>query len=131
MAVDKEAVIADPIRSLVPLAHVRDMHASIAFYAKLGFAVENSVTADDTNQPMWCRLTSGHAELMLAWRERPAGGHRDGVLFYMYCDDSEAAHRLLTDRGLAVGSINRPFYNPGGEFELTDPDGHVIFVAQI
>jgi len=123
--------MAGPIRSLVPLADVRDMLASIAFYEKLGFSVSNSVTAEGEQAPNWCWLTSEKAGLMLATRSDPACGGRQGVLFYTYCDDIDATHALFAERGIAVGPITKPFYNPGGEFEIRDPDGYLIWVAQI
>jgi len=65
--------------------------------------------------------------------------HRNGagrsvaqrVLFYGYCDDIAATHSELGDAGMEVGPITKPFYNPGGEFKLTDPDGYAIWIAQI
>ena len=73
--------MAGPIRSLVPLADVRDMRASIAFYEKLGFSISNSVTADGEEAPSWCWLTSERAGLMLAKRAEWTSGDRlvDGV----------------------------------------------------
>jgi hypothetical protein len=41
----------------------------------------------------------------------------------------ESAHAALQARGLDVGDIDHPFYNPGGEFHVHDPDGYAIFVA--
>jgi predicted enzyme related to lactoylglutathione lyase len=120
-----------PIRSLVPLADVRDMRVSIAFYEKLGFTVSNSVTADGEDEPNWCWLSSEKAGLMLAKRSEWSAGEHHAVLFYTYCDDVEATHALFADRGVEVGPINRPFYNPGGEFEICDPNGYRILVAQI
>ena len=120
-----------PIRSLVPLADVRDMRASITFYEKLGFTVSNSVTADGEQAPNWCWLRSESAQLMLATRSEWTGGDRQRILFYTYCDSIEATHALLAERGIEVGPITIPFYNPGGEFQVTDPDGYVIWVAQI
>ena len=120
-----------PIRSLVPLAHVRDMRASIAFYEKLGFTVENTFTPEAADQPAWCWLASERAELMLARASEPVIGDQQGVLFYAYCDDAAATHRLLADAGIAVGPIATPFYMPGGEFPVKDPDGYLLYVAQI
>ena len=31
--------------------------------------------------------------------------------------------------GIAAGPITRPFYDPGGEFGVSDPDGYVLMVA--
>jgi predicted enzyme related to lactoylglutathione lyase len=119
------------IRSLVPLAHVADMRASIAFYARLGFAVANQVTPEGEDVPNWLWLRSERAELMLSRASAPVVADQQAVLFYTYCEDVEATHSALVDAGLEVGAIARPFYNPGGEFRLTDPDGYVLYVAQI
>lgn len=119
------------IRSLVPLAHVRDMAASIAFYGKLGFAVENQVTPDGEEVPNWVWLRAERAELMLARASAPVIAAEQAVLFYTYCDDIAATHAAFSDAGLAPSPIATPFYNPGGEFRLGDPDGYAIFVAQI
>jgi catechol 2,3-dioxygenase-like lactoylglutathione lyase family enzyme len=119
------------VRSLVPLAHVRDIRASIAFYAKLGFEVENQVTPDGEDDPNWVWLQAERAELMLARAGAPVVADEQAVLFYTYCDDAAATHAALAEAGLDVGPIAKPFYNPGGEFRLADPDGYVIYVAQI
>ncbi|HEY0414676.1 MAG TPA: VOC family protein [Allosphingosinicella sp.] len=119
------------IRSLVPLAHVEDMRASIAFYETLGFVVANQVTPDGEDCPNWVWLRSERAEMMLARASAPVVAEQQAVLFYTYCDDIAATHAALAEAGLEVGPIARPFYNPGGEFRLADPDGYVLYVAQI
>ena len=119
------------VRSLVPLARVVDMAASIAFYEKLGFAVENQVTPEGEDVPSWASLCAEHAGLMLARADGPVDAEAQGVLFYTYCDDAAGSHAAFAAAGLAPGPIAKPFYNPGGEFRLVDPDGYVVLVAQI
>jgi catechol 2,3-dioxygenase-like lactoylglutathione lyase family enzyme len=119
------------IRSLVPLAHVADMAASIAFYAKLGFEVTNQVTAAGEAGPNWAWLRSDKASLMIARAGEAVVPGQQAVLFYTYCDDVVATHAAVREAGLEPGPICTPFYNPGGEFRLEDPDGYVIYVAQI
>ena len=46
-------------------------------------------------------------------------------------DDIEQTHGELTALGYAAGGIRYPFYMPGGEFRLEDPDGYVLMRAQI
>lgn len=124
-------MVETAIRALVPLAHVADMARSIAFYGKLGFEVANQVTPAGEAQPNWVSLRSGRAELMLARAGAPVVPDARAVLFYTYCDDAAATHAALAEAGLEPGPLARPFYNPGGEFGLTDPDGYVVYVAQI
>jgi catechol 2,3-dioxygenase-like lactoylglutathione lyase family enzyme len=113
------------------MAHVADMRASIAFYEKLGFIVDNQVVPAGEEVPNWVWLRAEKAQLMLARATAPVVPVEQAVLFYTYCDDAEATHAALAEAGLEPGPIARPFYNPGGEFRLEDPDGYVVFVAQI
>ena len=122
---------ATDVRALVALAHVADVARSIAFYAKLGFDVANRVPAEGGEPPDWAWLRCGRAELMLARAGEPVVAREQAVLFYTYCDDAAATHAALVEAGLEPGAIAKPFYNPGGEFRLTDPDGYVVYVAQI
>ncbi|MBV9931356.1 MAG: VOC family protein [Alphaproteobacteria bacterium] len=119
------------IRALVPLAHVADITASIAFYAALGFTVANQVIPEGEAVPNWAWLRSDKAQLMLARAAAPVEAERQAILFYAYCADIAATHAALAAAGMAPGPIATPFYNPGGEFRLVDPDGYVLYVAQI
>jgi catechol 2,3-dioxygenase-like lactoylglutathione lyase family enzyme len=119
------------VRSLVPMAHVADMRASIAFYEKLGFAVDNQVVPDGEEVPNWVWLRAEKAQLMLARATAPVVPAQQAVLFYTYCDDIEASRAAWLAAGLKPGPIACPFYNPGGEIRLEDPDGYVVYVAQI
>jgi predicted enzyme related to lactoylglutathione lyase len=120
-----------PVRSFIPHAFVKDVPASIAFYEKLGFRVGNSFTPDGADAPGWCWLSSEKGDLMLGTATEPIDPSQQRVLFYGYCDDIAATHSELGDAGMEVGPITQPFYNPGGEFKLTDPDGYAIWIAQI
>lgn len=125
-----EAAMDRPhVRSLVPLAYVADVEASIAFYEQLGFGVQGSFTPPEAEKPAWASLTTGTADLMLGLASEPVVPAQQAVLFYLYCDDVAAMHARLDEAGLSPGPIVTPFYNPGGEFRLTDPDGYVVFVA--
>jgi predicted enzyme related to lactoylglutathione lyase len=115
----------------MPHAFVRDMRASIAFYESLGFKLANSFSADSMEEPSWCWLSCERGDLMLGSAKEPIAPDQQGVLFYAYCDDVGAAHAELAEAGLKVGPITQPFYNPGGEFQVNDPDGYVIWIAQI
>ena len=122
--VDKQRVA-----SLVPMAHVADVGASAAFYAALGFEACSSFTPPGEDRPSWLWLRSGGAELMLARASEPVVASRQAVLFYVYCEDVEAMRGRIAEAGLDPGPIAKPFYNPGGEFRLVDPDGYVVIVA--
>ena len=115
------------IRAFTPLLRVRSVPASAAFFEKLGFALGHSFTPDGADEPQWASLTAGNVEVMIG-SGGPAG-ENGGDEFYLYCGDVERMHAELRESGLAVGPISKPFFNPGGEFDVTDPDGHVIHIA--
>lgn len=88
--------------ALVPMLPVTNVPRTIAFYEQLGFSTGNTHAPEELTEPVW------------AW---------------LYCEDVTATHALLKSRGLDVGEISYPFYNPRGEFHVHDPDGYAIFVA--
>lgn len=117
------------VRALVPLVHVRSVPASIAFYARLGFGVENTVSPSGEPDPSWAYLASEGAQLMLSKADAPVAASQQAVLFYAYCDDVPALRERLVADGVAAGPIAKPFYAPLGEFRIEDPDGYVIMVT--
>jgi catechol 2,3-dioxygenase-like lactoylglutathione lyase family enzyme len=116
-------------KQLVPMAFVADVDRSIDFYSKLGFEVGNTFTPEDANKPTWAWLRSDEAQLMLAAATHPIIAEQQPVLFYVYTDDVAAARDSLIEAGLNPGTITTPFYAPGGEFRLVDPDGYVVMVT--
>lgn len=119
------------IASLVPMAHVADIAASVAFYGKLGFEPAGSFTPEGAGGPSWVSLQSGRAELMLTLAGEPVVPSQQAVLFYLYCQDVAAMHAQAAEAGLEPGEISKPFYNPDGEFRLVDPAGYVVMVTHL
>ncbi|HEX8217319.1 MAG TPA: VOC family protein [Allosphingosinicella sp.] len=119
------------VTALVPMAHVAGIDESVAFYAHLGFEIVGSFTPPGRAGPSWVSLKSGGAQLMLTLADAPVVPEQQAVLFYVYCGDVEAMHRSLADAGLAPSPIENPFYNPEGEFRLTDPDGYAVMVTHL
>ena len=117
-------------RQLVAYAHVADVERSIAFYADLGFRVANRVVPEGGSAPVWAWLESGNANLMVGLASGPVDAGQQAVLFYLYHDDIRQAHAELERLGHRPGAIAHPFYMPGGEFRLHDPDGYVLMLAQ-
>jgi len=117
------------LNSLVPMAQVRSVRRSIAFYEKLGFAVGNTSTPEGGAEPVWAWLRSGGAHLMLAQAEEAVDPEKQAVLFYVYCADVAAFRSMLEEAGITPGPIQHPFYAPRGEFRVADPDGYVLMVT--
>jgi predicted enzyme related to lactoylglutathione lyase len=116
---------------LVPYAHVVDVERSIKFYGDLGFRVKNTVVPNGQTAPIWAWLESDKANLMVGLASGPIDSTQQAILFYLYFDDIKQTHDALKALGYAAGSIKYPFYMPGGEFRLEDPDGYVLMLAQI
>ena len=110
------------------MASVADVERSIAFYAHLGFEAANTFACEGETKPSWAWLRSGEAQLMLAASPEVLP-EKHTVLFYVYTEDVAAARSALIAKNLNPGEITTPFYAPGGEFELIDPDGYVIMVT--
>ena len=115
-------------QSLVPMVSVADVERSIEFYHHLGFEVGNTFACEGETKPSWAWLQSGDAQLMLSATNEPIAD-KHTVLFYVYTEDVAAARASLIEASLNPGEITTPFYAPGGEFQVIDPDGYVIMVT--
>jgi uncharacterized glyoxalase superfamily protein PhnB len=109
---------------VVPMLPVRSMPASVAFYEKLGFEVEQR-----NDSWRWARLTSGDCSVMLdeSINVEPTAS-RQSVL-YLYPDDISAYHRQVRDNGVAVPDLETTFYGMT-EFRIDDPDGNRLWIGQ-
>ena len=116
-------------RAFVAMAHVADVSRSIAFYEKLGFAVGNTFVPPGASGPSWAWLQWGQAKLMITQADQPVVAEQQAVLFYLYYDDVPEAKASLSRLGIETGPINHPFYAPGGEFRVVDPDGYCLMVS--
>ncbi|MBP1609723.1 MAG: glyoxalase/Bleomycin resistance/Dioxygenase superfamily protein [Acidobacteria bacterium] len=123
--------MAAQTRSLVAFIHVADVERSIKFYSDLGFKVANSVVPGEQTAPVWAWLESEKANLMVGPASEPINSSQQAVLFYLYYDNIKLTHAALAELGHESGEIKYPFYMPGGEFRLEDPDGYVLMLAQI
>jgi catechol 2,3-dioxygenase-like lactoylglutathione lyase family enzyme len=116
----------DPMKlnRLVPMLPVRSLPASVDFYAKLGF------TVDERNDHWrWARLSSGDCSLML---DESINLHR-GVpctsVLYLYPDDIAEFHQQVRQNGLAVPDLEVTFYGMT-ELRIEDPDGNRLWIGQ-
>ena len=116
-------------RALVPMAFVSSVHRSIRFYERLGFKVRGTFTAPGTAEFGWASLESGTAQLMLARATEPVIASQQSVMFYVYCDDVPSMKKSFDERGITTSEIQYPFYAPGGEFRVGDPDGYVVMIT--
>ena len=113
---------------LVTMISVADIERSIEFYKNLGFEVGNTFQPEGATKPSWAWLHSGEAQLMLS-ASTESVANKEGLLFYAYTEDVDAAHAELSEAGLGPGAITKPFYSPRGEFKTVDPDGYIVMVT--
>ena len=112
------------LRRLVPMQPVSSLPASLVFYEKLGFVVE-----DRNDQWGWALLRCGNSQLMLDQSiNRHPGIPRSAVL-YLYPDDVADFHCRARENGLLVPELEETFYGMT-EFRLEDPDGNRLWIGQ-
>ena len=121
--------MTEKIRSLVPMAFVNRVPASIEFYRKLGFEKMDEFVPNGESEPSWAWLQSDKAHLMIARASDPVVPSAQAILFYLYCDDVPKMRDELLQRGIEASKITYPFYAPKGEFRVTDPDGYVLMIT--
>lgn len=114
---------------LVPMLPVSHVPRTITFYEQLGFKVGNTHAPEGQTDPVWAWLYNGDAHLMINQSEEPVQATHGSGALWVYCRDVPATHAWLKARGIDVDEISYPFYNPGGEFHVHDPDGYAVFIA--
>lgn len=111
----------------MPVLDVRDVAASAAFYARLGFA-SHGLWGEP---PAFAIVQRGDVTLALslADRTRPVP-HNHGWAAYVYVSDVAALHAEFAGEGASPGPIRRPEHYGCDDFDVVDPDGHRIAFGQ-
>ena len=109
---------------VIPMLPVRSMPASVEFYRKLGFEVEQR-----NDQWRWARLTAGDCSLMVDESINLAPTAPRQSVLYLYPEDIAAYHRQVRANGVAVPELETTFYGMT-EFRLDDPDGNRLWIGQ-
>lgn len=112
------------LNRLVPMQPVKSMPASVAFYEKLGFAVENR--NDDWG---WAMLRCGDCQLMLDQSINLHPGIPRGSVLYLYPENLADFHRRARENGLSVPELDTTFYGMT-EFRMEDPDGNRLWIGE-
>ena len=122
-----------PFLDLVPMLMCEDVQASIRFYTDiLGFEVTGRM--DDVGATGFASLRNGKAAVMLASPTYiPQGRKVDGCFpqsnYYFYVADAERLRQSVVEAGWEATECVDRFYDIK-EFELVDPDGHVLVFGQ-
>jgi uncharacterized glyoxalase superfamily protein PhnB len=113
------------LNRLIPMLPVKSMPASVAFYEKLGFTVENR-----RDEWGWAMLVYGDCRLMVDQSINVAPSAPRQSVIYLYPDDIVAYHRQVREHGVEIPDLETTFYGMT-EFRLDDPDGNRLWVGQM
>lgn len=109
---------------LVPMLPVKSVSASVGFYEKLGFQIEQR--NEDWG---WAMLRFDDCRLMV---DQSINQNRDAPresVLYLYPENIEEYHRQVRRNGLTVPALDVTFYGMT-EFRLDDPDGNRLWIGQ-
>ena len=109
---------------LIPMLPVSSMPASIDFYQKLGFSVEQR-----NDEWRWAMLRCGDCRLMVDQSINLHPGVPRCSVLYLYPDDISEYHNQVRNNGLIVPDLDVTFYGVT-EFRLDDPDGNRLWIGQ-
>jgi catechol 2,3-dioxygenase-like lactoylglutathione lyase family enzyme len=109
---------------LIPMLPVKSMPASVAFYAKLGFAVEQR-----NDGWRWAMLCFDECRLMVDESINVHPGIARTSVLYLYPDDIVGYHASIRGNGIEVPDLEESFYGMT-EFRMDDPDGNRLWIGQ-
>jgi catechol 2,3-dioxygenase-like lactoylglutathione lyase family enzyme len=112
------------LNRLIPMLPVRSIPASVEFYQKLGFTVEQR---DDSRR--WAMLCFGDCRLMLDESINVHPGIPRSSVLYFYPDAISEYHEQVRRNGLVVPDLDVTFYGMT-EFRIDDPDGNRLWIGQ-
>jgi len=141
---ERAASLAATAKKIIPMIRVRDVAASLDWYASIGFTELGRF--GDGGEVNWGWVGFGGAQIMLSLREdeRATAKGDSSVILWIYTDPVEELYRLFKARQLAaaharltgeadapstieiVHDIDTPPYG-GREFCVRDPDGYELF----
>ena len=108
----------------IPMLPVKSMAASIEFYQKLGFSVE-----EKNDHWGWAMLCFDECRLMV---DQSINLHKDAPRqsgLYLYPGNIVEYHRQVRSNGLDIPDLDLTFYGMT-EFRLEDPDGNRLWIGQ-
>jgi uncharacterized glyoxalase superfamily protein PhnB len=112
------------LNRLIPMLPVRSISASVQFYQKLGFTVE-----DRNDDWRWAMLCFGECRLMVDESINTHSAIPRSCVLYLYPDDVLEFHEHLRSNGVAVPELQVTFYEMT-EFRIDDPDGNRLWIGQ-
>jgi len=112
------------MNDLIPMLPVSSMPASIEFYQKLGFSVE-----ERNDSWGWAMLRFDDCRLMVDQSINPHPGVPRHSVLYLYPDDIAEYHAQVRRNGVAAPDLDVTFYGLT-EFRIDDPDRNRLWIGQ-
>ncbi len=111
---------------------VGDMPKAKAFYAgKLGLKVTTDYRQDDDH--WWVSLTLPEGGVTITITTFHENFKPGTMALYFATADIAVAHKELNDKGVKVNDVKDDLFGPGSGvkwFNLEDPDGNLVYLAQ-
>jgi catechol 2,3-dioxygenase-like lactoylglutathione lyase family enzyme len=121
------AAVSGGPQTVIAAAYVHDLDASRRFYEVMGFS---EVRSGASPKAAWSELASGGYKLLLVATSPPLAVPSFPLLFYFFYADLAAQTGALHAAGLHWQHLGHPAHAPGGEINLTDPDGNTVLAGQ-
>jgi predicted enzyme related to lactoylglutathione lyase len=112
---------------MIAATYVKDLDASRAFYALLGFCEHSSGKAEAA---AWSVMQHEGVSVLLAATGPAVDIPAVPLLFYFFYDDIEAIAGVLEQAGVPVIRTGHPPHALGGEAKVLDPDGNTVLLGQ-
>lgn len=94
--------------NIVPMIHVPDVRATVAWYQSIGFHL--AAANEDCGAMDWASMTFGDGRVMFSVAGRASDAPRREVDLYVYCDDVDALRAQLDGRVEIVQDLYDAFY---------------------
>ncbi|RZA06746.1 MAG: hypothetical protein EOO68_04555 [Moraxellaceae bacterium] len=109
---------------ITPMLPVKSMPASVAFYQKLGFSIQQK-----NDEWRWARLCFGDCCLMVDQSINVSPTSPRSSVLYLYPDDILGYHNMIRNNGIDIPELEVSFYGMT-EFRMEDPDGNRLWIGQ-
>ena len=97
------------VEKVVPMIHVPDVRATVAWYQSIGFTIRD--TYDDGGDGLsFAILSFGSNEVMFNSGGQPSTQNRREVDLYVYSNNVDELHERLKDRVEVVEALHDTFY---------------------
>ena len=114
---------------IVPVIHVPNVGATVAWYSSIGFEIRNINRECDGGDIDWALLRLGQSDIMLNAGGPPSSSRRREFDLYTHVDDVDVLRNRLDGKAEIVEDLHDTFYGTR-EFIIRDCNGFWITFGQ-